>query len=416
MVNLLDLLLSRTIRTGRLSVRYPDGRVVVYGSGPAPNAAIRIADWIAVNRMAVSPSLGFGESYMDERLSIEEGSLFDAVDVLVTNAQNLGLGTVVRIRNRARHALRRLSQYNPAARSRRNAAHHYDLDGRLYSLFLDADRQYSCAYFARGDETLEEAQLAKKRHIASKLMLDRPGLEVLDIGCGWGGMALTLAREYGCRVTGVTLSVEQLHEARRRAEEAGLASRVRFELADYRTVTKRFDRVVSVGMFEHVGIGHFDEFFAVVRTCLKPDGVALIHAIGRADGPAVTNDWIDRYIFPGGYSPSLSETVAAVERQSLWITDCEILRLHYAKTIAHWRARFAANRDRIRALYDDRFCRMFELYLVGSELAFRREDHMNFQIQLSPRVDAVPLTRDYMFEREATLTRELERERSQQAA
>ena len=412
MVNLLDPLLTRTIRTGRLSVCYPDGGVVSYGPGPAPHATIRIADWIAVNRIAVSPSLGFGESYMDDRLSIVDGTLFDLVDLLLTNAPNLGLGTVVRIRNRARHAIRRLSQYNPAARAHRNVAHHYDLDGRLYSLFLDADRQYSCAYFARGDETLEEAQLAKKRHIASKLMLDRPGLEVLDIGSGWGGMALTLAGVYGCRVTGITLSTEQLHESRRRAEEAGLASRVRFELADYRTINRRFDRVVSVGMFEHVGIGHFDAFFRTVKSCLKPDGVALIHAIGRADGPAVTNDWIDKYIFPGGYSPSLSETVAAVERQRLWITDCEILRLHYAKTIAHWRARFAAQRNRICELYDERFCRMFELYLVGSELAFRRQDHMNFQIQLSPRLDAVPLTRDYMFEREV----QVEPKRSQQAA
>ena len=398
MVNLLDILLARTIRTGRLSVRYPDGSVTTYGHAPAPAACIHIADWAAVNRIAVSPSLGFGECYMDGRVAIEQGTLFELVDVLISNAANFGLGTVVRVRNRARRVIRRLSQYNPAPRARRNVAHHYDLDGRLYSLFLDADRQYSCAYFARGDETLEEAQLAKKRHIASKLMLDRPGLEVLDIGCGWGGMALTLAAEYGCRVTGITLSTEQLHEARRRAEEAGLASRVRFELADYRTITGRFDRIVSVGMFEHVGIGHFDAFFRVVKNSLAPDGVAVIHAIGRAAGPAVTNDWIDKYIFPGGYSPSLSETVAAVERQSLWITDCEILRLHYARTIEHWRARFAAHRDRIRELYDERFCRMFELYLAGSELAFRRQDHMNFQIQLSPRVDAVPLTRDYMFE------------------
>ena len=415
MINLLDPLLARTIRTGRLSVRYPDGRITTYGSEPAPYARIRIADWAAVNRIAVSPSLAFGESYMDDRLSIEEGTLFDLVDVLITNAKNLGLGTVVRIRNRARHAIRRLAQHNPVARSRRNAAHHYDLDGRLYSLFLDADRQYSCGYFARGDETLEEAQLAKKRHIASKLLLDRPGLDVLDIGSGWGGMALTLAAEYGCRVTGITLSTEQLHESRRRAEEAGLAGRVRFELADYRTITGRFDRVVSVGMFEHVGVGHFDAFFRVLKNRLKPDGVALIHAIGRARGPAVTNDWIDKYIFPGGYSPALSETLAAVERQSLWVTDCEILRLHYAHTIAHWRARFAAERDRIRELYDERFCRMFELYLVGSEIAFRRQDHMNFQIQLSPRVDAVPLARDYMFEAERDVA-DAEPRRSQQAA
>ena len=405
MVNLLDVLLTRTIRTGHLAVRYPDGAVARYGSGATPGAAIRIDDWAAVNHIAVSPSLAFGESWMDGRLAIEEGTLFDLVDVLLTNAPNLGLGTVLRARDRVRRTFRRLSQYNPAPRSRRNAAHHYDLDGRLYALFLDDDRQYSCAYFRRGDETLEEAQLAKKHHIAAKLMLDRPGLEVLDIGSGWGGTALTLAADYGCRVTGITLSVEQLHESRRRAEEAGLAARVRFELADYRSLRRRFDRIVSVGMFEHVGIGHFDAFFRRLRDCLEPDGVALVHSIGRKNGPSVTNDWIDKYIFPGGYAPSLSETLAAVERARLWVTDCEILRLHYAQTIAHWRARFEANRARIRALYDERFCRMFELYLAGSEIAFRRQDHMNFQIQLSPRVGTVALTRDNMWERERQVTR-----------
>ncbi len=419
MVNLLHMLLSRTIRNGTLSVLYPDGNRATYGSG-APATAIRIADWAAANRLAVSPSLGFGEAWMDGRLTIDDGTLFDLVDVLITNAPRFGLGTVVRLRNRARHLIRHVSQRNPTGRARRNVAHHYDLDGRLYALFLDADRQYSCAYFPRGDETLEEAQTAKKRHIAAKLLLDRPGLDVLDIGSGWGGMALTLARDYGCRVTGITLSVEQLHESRRRAEEAGLAARVRFELVDYRTLAekgRRFDRVVSVGMFEHVGIGHFDEFFGAIKRVLRPDGTALVHAIGRADGPAVTNDWIDRYIFPGGYSPALSETVAAVERQRLWITDCEILRLHYAKTIHHWRARFAANRDRIRALYDERFCRMFELYLVGSEIAFAREDHMNFQLQLSPSREAVPLTRDYMLDRERDAAKALDAEtRNQQQA
>jgi cyclopropane-fatty-acyl-phospholipid synthase len=275
-------------------------------------------------------------------------------------------------------------------------AHHYDLNGRLYSLFLDRDRQYSCAYFPTGSETLEEAQAAKKRHIAAKLKLDRPDLSVLDIGCGWGGMALTLARDYGARVTGITLSAEQLAEARARAAAAGLADRVTFELMDYRAMQRRFDRIVSVGMFEHVGVGHYRTFFRKLRACLEPDGVALLHTIGRSDGPNSTNSWIARYIFPGGYSPALSEIMPHVERAGLVTTDIEILRLHYAETLRHWRRRFAANRDAIAALYDERFCRMFEFYLAGSELAFRHQGLVNFQIQLSREQTAVPLTRDYI--------------------
>ncbi|MGH7044553.1 MAG: class I SAM-dependent methyltransferase, partial [Acetobacteraceae bacterium] len=287
-----------------------------------------------------------------------------------------------------------------------NVAHHYDLDGRLYSLFLDRDRQYSCAYFPRGDETLEAAQEAKKRHIAAKLCLDRPDLSVLDIGCGWGGMALTLARDFGAKVLGVTLSVEQLNEARTRAAAAGLADRVRFELLDYRAVTGQFDRIVSVGMFEHVGVDHYRTFFATMANRLAPDGVALLHAIGRNEGPGSTNPWLAKYIFPGGYCPALSETLAASERSGLRLTDIEILRLHYAETLRHWRRRFSANRDTIASLYDERFCRMFEFYLAGSELSFRHDNMMVFQIQLAHRQEAVPLTRAYIAAAEAPTPRE----------
>ena len=275
-------------------------------------------------------------------------------------------------------------------------AHHYDLNGRLYSLFLDRDRQYSCAYFPRGDETLEQAQIAKKRHIAAKLCLDRPDLTVLDIGSGWGGLALTLAREYGARVLGITLSTEQLTEARGRAAAEGLDDRVSFELLDYRALDRTFDRIVSVGMFEHVGVGHYREFFDTVARCLNPDGVALLHAIGRSDGPGFTNPWIAKYIFPGGYCPALSEVIPRVEQSGLIATDIEVLRLHYAETLRHWRRRLIANRDTIASLYDERFCRMFEFYLCGAEIAFRREGHMVFQIQLAHRQTAVPLTRDYI--------------------
>jgi cyclopropane-fatty-acyl-phospholipid synthase len=328
---------------------------------------------------------------------MDGNSIYDLLDVMLANVEhNPSTHPVLRLREHLAAVVRRIQQYNPAGRALRNVAHHYDLNGRLYSLFLDRDRQYSCAYFPRGDETLEEAQSAKKRHIAAKLCLDRPGLRVLDIGCGWGGMALTLARDFGAQVTGITLSQEQLTEARARAAAEGLEDKVTFELVDYRSVTDTFDRIVSVGMFEHVGIGHYRTFFDTVAKCLKPDGVALIHAIGRSDGPGSTNAWIRKYIFPGGYSPALSEVLPPVERSRLMVTDIEILRLHYAETLRQWRRRFAANRDAISALYDEKFCRMFEFYLAGSEITFRRSGHMVWQLQLTHGHGAVPLTRDYI--------------------
>jgi cyclopropane-fatty-acyl-phospholipid synthase len=319
------------------------------------------------------------------------------LDVLVCNlSANANALPAARLWSALRLLKRRLDQYNPAPRARRNVAHHYDLSGRLYSLFLDRDRQYSCAYFPHGDESLEDAQAAKKRHLAAKLCLTRPDLSVLDIGCGWGGLALTLARDYGARVTGITLSTEQLAEARNRAVAEGMTDRVSFELLDYRAMDRQFDRIVSVGMFEHVGVGYYRKFFDTVSRCLKPDGVALLHAIGRSDSPGSTNPWIAKYIFPGGYCPALSEVMPAIEKSRLVTTDIEILRLHYAETLRHWRWRFAANRDAIASLYDERFCRMWEFYLCGAELSFRREGGMVFQIQLAHDQSAVPLTRDYI--------------------
>jgi cyclopropane-fatty-acyl-phospholipid synthase len=332
---------------------------------------------------------------MDGTIEPINCSIFEILDLLVLNMQERE-PAVERVLARIRHARRWLDQFNLASRARQNAAHHYDLDGRLFRLFLDRDIQYSCAYFPTGDETLEEAQAFKKRHVAAKLMLDRPGLEVLEIGCGWGGMALTLAREWGARVTGITLSTEQLEVARARASEAGLSDRVSFELMDYRAWERPVDRVVSIGMFEAVGIVHYQAFFDTIRRALREDGVALVHSIGRSAGPGNTNPWLAKYIFPGGYSPALSEVLPAVEKSGLWMTDLEILRMHYAKTIAHWRARFAANRDAIRAMHDERLCRMFEFYLAGCELAFRHMGHMNWQMQLTRRMDALPLTRDWM--------------------
>ena len=398
----LDGILRRFITQGRLSVRYPGGRLVTYSGGPGPEAGFELRSAATVRRMIGDPALGMGESYMDGSLAPLGGTIYDVLDVLVHNHMCGGRHLGAELHAAMRGAFRRWAQFNPASRSRRNVAHHYDLDDRLYALFLDRDWQYSCAYFPTGVETLEAAQLAKKRHIAAKLLLDRPGLRVLDIGCGWGGMALTLAREHGAEVTGITLSTEQLARARNRAAEAGLEGQVRFEMLDYRdpALGGPFDRIVSVGMFEHVGINHYDSFFRRMSALLAPGGVALLHAIGRSDGPGNTNAWLQRYIFPGGYSPALSEVFAAVERSGLVASDVEILRLHYADTLRHWRRRFCAHRDEAAALYDDRFCRMFEFYLSGSELAFRRMGHMVWQMQLTNSLRAVPLTRDYIAQAE----------------
>jgi cyclopropane-fatty-acyl-phospholipid synthase len=327
-------------------------------------------------------------------------SLYTLLDLLVLNMTEGVTPPAEMVMEWWRWSKRWLDQWNPAGRARRNAAHHYDVDVRVFSLFLDRDLQYSCAYFPTGRETLDQAQVLKKRHIAAKLRLDRPGLEVLEIGCGWGGLALTLALEWGARVIGLTLSSEQLEVARARAAERGLADRVRFELLDYRAWDRPVDRVVSVAMFEAVGLAHYGSFFDMVSRSLKADGLALIHSIGRSGGPGSTNPWLAKYIFPGGYSPALSEVVPAVERSGLFITDLEILRLHYAQTIAHWRRRFARNRDAVASLRDERFCRMFEFYLAGCELAFRRMGHMNWQMQLATDRATQPLTRDYMIEAE----------------
>ncbi|HEY0419948.1 MAG TPA: cyclopropane-fatty-acyl-phospholipid synthase family protein [Acetobacteraceae bacterium] len=403
---LLDAVLGTLVAQGRLTVQWPDGRVSEYGTSPAPAAAIALTDWRSVRRIALHPELAFGECYMDGGAVPMDCSIHDVLDLLVANGATAArTPAMLTLQRRLHRMTRRLAQFNPAPRAERNVAHHYDLNGRLYSLFLDRDRQYSCAYFPTGHETLEEAQVAKKRHIASKLLLGRPDLEVLDIGGGWGGLAVTLAREHGARVTAITLSREQLAEAQARVAAEGLQERVRFELMDYRSLHRRFDRIVSVGMFEHVGVNHYRQFFDVVKRCLAPDGVALLHAIGRSGPPDATNPWIAKYIFPGGYIPAMSEVLPPIEKAGLHVTDIEILRLHYAETLRHWRRRFAANRDAIAALYDERFCRMFEFYLSCSELSFRRDGHIVFQIQLAADQGTVPLTRDYMAEAERAAAR-----------
>jgi cyclopropane-fatty-acyl-phospholipid synthase len=395
---LLAHLLRHIIRRGRLTVIDHAGHSYSFGEPPGPVSTIRIHDKALERRMFFNPRMAVGEAYMDGTLTIEQGDIYDFLSLVMGNIQTaprsaalsplyLGLDRWARW----------LQQHNPVGRAQENVAHHYDLSATLYDLFLDADRQYSCAYFEHSTDDLETAQANKKRHIASKLLL-KPGQKVLDIGCGWGGLGLYLSRETGVDVTGLTLSVEQHKIASERAVAAGIQDHVRFEVRDYRLDTRRYDRIVSVGMFEHVGVNHYQEYFNKVADLLTDDGVALIHAIGRMDGPGTTNSWIRKYIFPGGYCPAVSEVLPAIERAGLWVTDMEILRLHYAETLRHWRQRFLAHWDRVKALYDERFCRMWEFYLAASEAGFRVQDLMVFQIQLAKRVDAVPITRDYMAE------------------
>ena len=400
MRKILEHVIRRFMVLGRLDLTWPDGSASEFrGRAVGPHHAVTLSGPTIVRRLLLNPALAVGEGYMDGSLVPADGDLYGVLDLLLANlAAGSSLPAMLRLRLGLQKATRRIAQYNQRDRARRNVAHHYDLDGSVYDLFLDRDRQYSCAYFATGRETIDEAQAAKKELIARKLCLDRPGLEVLDIGCGWGGTALTLARDYGAQVTGINLSTEQLAVARARAAAEGLEDRVSFELADYRSIDRTFDRIVSIGMFEHVGIGHYGTYFATARRCLREDGIGVVHAIGRSNGSSATNPWIAKYIFPGGYSPALSEVLPPLERNGLIATDVEILRLHYARTLRIWRERFLAARERVLARHDPQFLRMFEFYLTSSELAFRRQHHMVFQIQFARRQDAVPLTRDYLRE------------------
>ncbi|HEY0648886.1 cyclopropane-fatty-acyl-phospholipid synthase family protein [Phenylobacterium sp.] len=390
----LQSVLKNLVREGDLTVKLPGGAELKLGDGSGPPLVARVtsATWAA--RIAAKPGLGVGEAYMDGGLVLEQGHIDEFIDLIGANAKNK-----TKKRGPFRRWLRKtLREANDRVAARKNVAHHYDLSYDLYRRFLDEDMQYSCAYFERPDMTLEEAQLAKKRHIAAKLALE-PGMSVVEIGCGWGGLALQLVEDAGVEVDAITLSVEQLKVAKARAEAKGLAHKARFSLTDYRDLTGTYDRVMSIAMFEAVGRPNYQEYFDGVARLMKDDGVALVHSIGRPEA-GVTNAWIDKYIFPGGYSPALSEVLPAIERAGLIVTDIEILRLHYAETIRHWRQRFAAARADIAELYDERFCRMFEFYLGIAEQSFRARRQFIFQVQLAKRVDVLPITRDYIGETE----------------
>lgn len=399
-----DLILDRMLRdlfcTGALEIKFADGTVRRYGEDGMEPLRIAFTTADLPRKLVLNTEVAVGEAYMDGTLTIEEDDLEGFLTLATINRARRGGVWWINAGNALRTLRRGLDQWNPAHRARQNVAHHYDLSSELYDLFLDEDRQYSCAYFPDPSLTLEQAQAAKKRHIAGKLLLE-PDMEVFEIGCGWGGMALTLARDYGVRVLGVTLSEEQHRIANERAAAAGLSDRVRFELRDYRSVTGQFDRIVSIGMFEHVGVPHYREYFDTVHARLSDDGVALIHTIGRTKPPGATSPWITKYIFPGGYVPALSEMAAAVEKAGLYPTDIEVWRLHYAETLRHWYDRFVAEEEKAKALYDERFCRMWRYYLKACEVTFRNHYQCVFQYQMARRQQAVPLSRDYLYRTDA---------------
>ena len=398
---LLWVALATLVQRGNLRVVTANGSSFTVGDGTGEPVAIRFTTSRAQRAVLLDPELKLGEAYMDGAFVVDAGSIADFLSLVLRAEQVIALRWT-RLWTIARFLWRRVQQLNLPTRARRNVAHHYDLDGRLYALFLDSDRQYSCAYFESPGAALDDAQLAKKRHLAAKLLTQR-GQRVLDIGCGWGGLALYLAEICGTEVTGITLSQEQLAIASVRADEKNLSASVDFRLQDYRNVVETFDRIVSVGMFEHVGVGYFDAFFRKCSDLLTDDGVMLLHSIGRSEGPGATNPWIAKYIFPGGYIPALSEVLPAIERAGLLVTDIEILRLHYAETLKAWRERFLAHREDVERIYDKRFVRMWEFYLAASEYAFRNQNMMVFQIQMAKRQYVVPVTRGYIASEEARL-------------
>lgn len=404
MDRLLRHFLSQFIRRGSITFTTASGVSFTCGDGTGQPVSVRFLTAEAERHLLLDPELAIGEIYTDGDFIVENGSIADLLAVALDQPDMLPRWS--KVRWWLRYLVRHWQQFNPRQRSKRNVASHYDLDGRLYRLFLDADMQYSCAYFETPDTTLDDAQLAKKRHLAAKLLV-KPNHHVLDIGSGWGGLGLYLAETAGANVTGVTLSQEQLGVSNARAGELNLTDRAKFLLQDYRDTPGPFDRIVSVGMFEHVGVDYYDTYFKRCAELLADDGVMMLHSIGRSEGPGITNPWIAKYIFPGGYIPALSEVLPAIERAGLLVDDIEILRLHYAETLKAWRERFLARREEAAKLYDERFVRMWEFYLAASEMSFRKQNVMVFQIQLSKKQGVVPVTRDYIAREEQRL-RELE--------
>ncbi len=394
---LCGVLFKSLMSWGTLRIIDARGKSHVFSGTPGPEVTVRLNDSSLHYKLFWNPRLYVGEAYMDGTLTVENGDeIIDLIDLVGANLSRLEENQVIRMRNWLTPLVRPIQQHNPIAKSRKNVAHHYDLSDELFDLFLDSDRQYSCGYFETPNDSLEQAQLAKKHHLLAKLRIDKPGLKLLDIGSGWGGLGIYMHQQAGADVTGLTLSTEQRAYAMERVEKLGIGDHVRFDLRDYRLETGTYDRIVSVGMFEHVGVKYYTQFFNKLKSLLTEDGVAVLHTIARWDGPDVTNPWLRKYIFPGGYTPSLSEVYRAIEPTGLKVLDMEILRLHYAETLKNWSRNFKANRDKVKAIYDERFCRMWEFYLAGAETAFRRQGHLIAQFQIARDQEAVPLTRDYI--------------------
>src|SRR5437588_5824599 len=400
MDRLLRYFLSQFIRRGAMTFITASGSKFSCGDGTGEPVCVRFLTTDAERRILLNPELALGELYMEGTFVVERGSIADVLAILLDQPEILPRWA--KLQWWLRYLVRHARQFNPRGRSKNNVARHYDPDERLSSLVLDADKQYSCAYFETPDTSLDDAQLAKKRHLAAKLFIGH-GDRVLDIGSGWGGLGLYLAEMTGADVTGITLSTEQLQASNARAAEKHLAGSAKFLLSDYRDVPGQFDRIVSVGMFEHVGVGFYEKFFRRCAELLSDDGVMVLHSIGRSTGPDVTSPWITKYIFPGGYIPAVSEVIPAIEHAGLLVCDIEILRLHYAETLKAWRERFMARREEAVRQYNDHFEGMWEFFLAGSEMSFRKQNLMNFQIQLTKRQGIVPITRDYIAHEEARL-------------
>ena len=395
-IKILSYLIEPLIKIGHLEIEFPGGEVRTFGQASDSKVKVTINDFKTLRSLVLTPDPALGEAYMDKSITIEDDNLYDLLSLLAKNISNQPdslLSKFLAVNSKLRFWFQKS---NLPTRSKKNVEHHYDLSPELYKLFLDEDQQYSCAFFQKEDDSLEQAQINKKQHISKKLLLE-PGMTVLDIGCGWGGLSLSLAKHYDVNVLGITLSEEQKLIAEARASKEGLQDKVSFKILDYRTDCGTFDRIVSVGMFEHVGTRNYIDYFEAIRNKLKKNGIALIHTIGRMAPPGNNSPWLDKYIFPGGYSPALSEMVASVEKNYLCITDVEVWRLHYAKTLRHWHSRFTENEKLIREIYGDRFCRMWRYYLISSEISFRYYQHVVFQVQITKEQEAVPLTRNYLY-------------------
>ena len=395
-IKILSYLIEPLIKIGHLEIEFPGGEVRTFGQASDSKVKVTINDFKTLRSLVLTPDPALGEAYMDKSIIIEDDNLYDLLSLLAKNISNQPdslLSKFLAVNSKLRFWFQKS---NLPTRSKKNVEHHYDLSPELYKLFLDEDQQYSCAFFQKEDDSLEQAQINKKQHISKKLLLE-PGMTVLDIGCGWGGLSLSLAKHYDVNVLGITLSEEQKLIAEARASKEGLQDKVSFKILDYRTDCGTFDRIVSVGMFEHVGTRNYIDYFEAIRNKLKKNGIALIHTIGRMAPPGNNSPWLDKYIFPGGYSPALSEIVASVEKNYLCITDVEVWRLHYAKTLRHWHSRFTENEKLIREIYGDRFCRMWRYYLISSEISFRYYQHVVFQVQITKEQEAVPLTRNYLY-------------------